>query len=193
MQTHHTPTVSKNLKMKNLIVLIFICISISAYSQKPYFGVDLGYHFGKYQYFESGLNLTMKNDSSTFGGALSIGLLDNTQSNNFGYKVGLVGYNLKRGSFPILFGLNTVRHDYNEKTFFTYGAEIGLVQQWHHLGRGLSFASISYGYNFTDPKFKSFTNEHYFKLSVNTNLKGFIEFLGFMGYKVVSIFHPNWS
>ena len=185
--------VTNNLKMRILNIFILILSCNCLFSQKSNLGVDLGYQVGKFQYFETGLNLTVINDSSTFGGALSVGLLDNLNSTNFGYKVGLTGYNLKSGSLPIAIGLNVTQHNQNDTKFLAFSPEIGLAYKYYYFGSGLAYISFSYGHNFTDNEFKNKINKHYFKFMINTNMRGFIEFLGFMGYKIVSVFHPNWS
>lgn len=181
------------LKMRNSYILIILLFTNFLYGQKSNLGVDIGYQIGKFQYFESGLNLTLINDSSTIGGALSIGIMDNLNSNDIGYKVGIAGYNLKSNSVPLMLGFNVAQHNQDGTKFLAFSPEIGLVNKWYYFGSGLAYISLSYGYSFTETEFQNSINKHYFKFLINTNMRGFIEFLGFIGYKLVSIFHPNWS
>jgi len=119
--------------------------------------------------------------------------MDDINSEDIGYKIGLSGFNLKNGSIPLLIGFNIAQHNQNETKILAYSPEVGLAKKWHYFGSGIAYFSLSYGYSFTEAEFESSINSHYLKFLINTNMKGFIEFLGFTRYKVISIFHPNWS
>jgi hypothetical protein len=180
--------------MKKIILISFLIISqLIIYGQKPSIGLDVGYQAGKTQYFETGLNFTHIFKKLNMGSSISIGIEDNINSKDLGYKVNLVCFNRKKSSIPISFGVSAINYRINDNKINSFRPEIGLMGRVLHGGRGRSYVGVFYGYNITKTEYKSLINTHTFRLSINMNLKGFIELMGAAGYSIISVFHPNWS
>ena len=178
---------------KNIILSCLLLSQMIIFGQTSSIGLDLGYQLGKNQYFETGVNFTYIPKDLNIGSIISIGIEDNINTKDLGYKLSIIGFRQKKGAIPLSFGLNAINYRFNDFQVNSLRPEIGLIGKIHHGGRGRSFVGVFYGYNITNSEHKSLINTHVFRLSINMNLKGFIELMGATGYSIVSIFHPNWS
>lgn len=168
--------------LSTLLLTLFTCCL--TYAQRPFTGVDIGYQQGNNQYFEAGLNLSMKIKNG-FVGELSFGIEDDVNANILGYKVGLMAYDALGVStespnakpLPILAGISLLSYQISNQSVRVVRPEIGLRGIWRH-GRGRTITKLSYGYNFVDDKFKDQLNEHLVRVSFNTNWKSFLDLFG---------------
>lgn len=156
-----------------------------SYVQKPFTGIDIGYQFGNKQYFETGLNLSMRLRKSVYG-ELSFGVEDDINSSIIGYKIGFMAYD-RFGStstytpdvnpIPILAGISVISYQISGQSVNVLRPEIGIRGIWRH-GRGASIAKLTYGYNFMDNEFENQINKHLIRVSFNTNWKSFLDLFG---------------
>ena len=162
--------------MKKLILLLLLTwFYLCGFGQKKFIGIDLGYQFGKNQYFETGINFTRL--FGKVGGSLSIGIEDNVNAKNFGYKLGISGFSTNK--IPFYFGLDLVKNNVDDKDFYSMRPEIGFGAIGSYSSSGISVIKLTYGYNFALANPSSQLNTHFMRFSINTNLMGIIRLFGF--------------
>jgi len=162
---------------KILITLCALYILTSCYGQKPFLGADLGFQFGKKDFFEIGLNLGLQNKKDLFFD-LSAGIEDDINSKLIGYKVGLTACNLKDGGIPIAISLSNIVYQNSDDSFNAIRPEIGLLQHVRH-GQGRSVVKLFYGFNFTEDRFENDINRHLIRFSINSDWRSFLHLITF--------------
>ncbi len=174
--------------MKNLVITTLIVLSsISVLAQKPLIGINYGIQLGKQQYFETGLNLAKK-FKNAYLGEISIGIEDDINSTNLGYKLGLLCYNSKpslvndssKRKIPLVAGISFLSYHISDNTINAIRPEIGLGKMLLH-GSGRSLAKITYGFNLVDSKLDNRINSHLVSVSINTPLKSVLALFGIRG------------
>jgi len=156
--------------MKKVVcLLLIVCSSHLTFSQRKWFGINLGYQVGKKQYFESGLNFTLI--SKKVGSSVILGYEDDVNSRNFGYKLGLTLFS-NSPKLPVSVGINYLSYKYNSLTYNCIRPEIGFTSDVLY-GGSEALIQFIYGYNINlNNQTDTMLNKHLFRLSINTSFRG---------------------